>query len=605
MSDAPIGLIEPGDLSEIRDYTDLMLASGHEWVSFPVTHGSLTAKSLSYFENKAKATNNCWDGLRKEAYVVAMPIRLFQEAIQSIIDRLGENMAEGRLALNVPKSETLDFSDSPKGKNLKDLFLQLKKHELVDEDTKFELYSPIEKGLNSFELKVSPKTSRKDAIEFVSHFDRMPDGTYDFTYFEGVLRKAIKMTSENSKELENVMEEVDWERLRKDPSLAAFLTHPSMQQLKKGLKDLEVSSPDGRRMADNLRFRYGRGTVLEKGIEDLEKMKQSNEASFRFSGEYFDMTAREAYFFLSLFGVREILLTDGPAYFEFLTSKNRVMNSENLEFLQENLKFLGFGEKLQLNKQLEEAIAKQPKDFQLKTTAKFDPASSLEAVLHFRRSDNDDRYFFNKYDAHLKNQDDPSNDRSQTFYITKGKGITLKEAWNLLSGRSVFKNLTNKDGVDYDAWVKLNFNEKDKHNNYLVSRYTEAYGFNVDRQLGKLPIKEASPEHARHAETLRSLKKGNMVEVETPEGEKRFISANPPAGKIEMFDAEKKQIHFHRQEISELSNGLHPSKSKDNKNDNGQEGESNEKSKRNTQKKTSGSDDLEEVEQTRKRKVRR
>ncbi|MHA4875680.1 hypothetical protein, partial [Enterococcus faecium] len=64
----------------------------------------------------------------------------------------------------------------------------------------------------------------------------------------------------------------------------------------------------------------------------------------------------------------------------------------------------------------------------------------------------------------------------QTFYIHKGKGVTAKEAYNLLEGRSVYKELTNKAGVAYKDWIQLDFTKKDKHGNHEVKQFHENYG---------------------------------------------------------------------------------------------------------------------------------
>jgi hypothetical protein len=57
-------------------------------------------------------------------------------------------------------------------------------------------------------------------------------------------------------------------------------------------------------------------------------------------------------------------------------------------------------------------------------------------------------YFLNRYRATLKN-DDPEKEKAQTFYITKNSGITAKEAYNMLSGRAVNKDLNNKEGQPF------------------------------------------------------------------------------------------------------------------------------------------------------------
>src|ERR1017187_1890877 len=126
------------------------------------------------------------------------------------------------------------------------------------------------------------------------------------------------------------------------------------------------------------------------------------------------------------------------------------MNNENLEFLQESLKYLGFGEKQYLNQQLSEQITLAPKSFELDLEAFFDAEHKLEVTLYFRRSDQLDMYFFNKYEARLRSGDDSELDRAQTFYINKGSGVTLKEAFNLLQRRAVNKNLVSMEGQKYN-----------------------------------------------------------------------------------------------------------------------------------------------------------
>ena len=205
------------------------------------------------------------------------------------------------------------------------------------------------------------------------------------------------------------------------------------------------------------------------------------------------------------------------------------MNNENLEFLQNSLKYLGFGEKLLLNRHLEEFITSEAKEFQLESQAFYDDETKLEVILHFRRSDQSDMYFFSKYLAKLHRPDDPSKDREQLFYISKGAGMTLKEAYNLLQGRSVNKDLTDADAQKYNAWVLLNFEEKDKNDHYKVKKFGPHYGFDLEKTLERYPILELKNE-ALKIGLLRSLKRGNLHTVtfqKSNKTEKMVIEANP------------------------------------------------------------------------------
>lgn len=278
------------------------------------------------------------------------------------------------------------------------------------------------------------------------------------------------------------------------------------------------------------------------------------------------------------------------------------MNNENLAYLQDNMKYLGFGEKLQLNTQLEEQLEKQPKEFQLKADAKFGEGN-LEATLYFRKSDQTDLYFFNKYDAKLKNDQDSSAERSQTFYISKGSGVTLKEAFNLLEGRAVNKDLTNAEGQKYNAWIQLNFNEKDLYDNFKIKRYTTNYGFDLEKQLAKLLVLEAGTNHPKYAEVVRSLKKGNLVQVTSLDKEARFITANPPKGRIDLFDSQNNLLEAKREQglTEKESNGQKKTESLEHGNGETVESIQKNKTSKTHTKKMGTDDDLEDASQSRKR----
>jgi hypothetical protein len=213
------------------------------------------------------------------------------------------------------------------------------------------------------------------------------------------------------------------------------------------------------------------------------------------------------------------------------------MNKENVQFLYEGLKYLGFGEHFIYNGQLEEAISKDPKDFTLFTEAYFEGDCKLETTLYFRRSDHIDMYFFNKYDAVLIDESKPDPEKRQTFFINKGNGVTMKEAFNLLQGRSVNKDLTNFEGERYNAWIQLNFEEKDLNNNHKMRQYRRQYGFNLEKALENYPIRELKHEEMK-AGLIKSLRRGNLqlvTFVKPNKMEKMFIEANPRFKTINIY----------------------------------------------------------------------
>jgi hypothetical protein len=208
------------------------------------------------------------------------------------------------------------------------------------------------------------------------------------------------------------------------------------------------------------------------------------------------------------------------------------MNQENLNYLKENLKYMGFGDKL--NDKLEHNINQGFPDFVLKMESEFNK-SKLESALHFSRSKETDMYFFNRHDAVLKND---VGTLEQTFYVNKGHGVTLKEAFNLLEGRAVYKELTPKEGERYHAWVQLDFKQKEENGNYKTKQFHENYGYNLAETLGKFPIKELMDE-TKNERLISSLQKGNLQSVTiSMEGKDQqfFIQANPQYKTLTIYD---------------------------------------------------------------------
>ena len=216
------------------------------------------------------------------------------------------------------------------------------------------------------------------------------------------------------------------------------------------------------------------------------------------------------------------------------------MNEKNLGYLKENLKYAGFADKL--NGQLEVEIKKQQPEFSLKLDTEVNK-QPVKAELYFKKSNETDMYFFNRYDIAMKNEKE-GQQMSQTFYINQGHGVTLKEAYNLLNGRAVHKELENKEGEKYHAWIKLDFSEKDEKGNFKRQQYHENYGYNLSETLNKYPIKELMDEKQKE-DLVKSLQKGNAqivtIEMEDKD-QKMFIEANPQFKTINIYDMKMQKL---------------------------------------------------------------
>jgi hypothetical protein len=150
-------------------------------------------------------------------------------------------------------------------------------------------------------------------------------------------------------------------------------------------------------------------------------------------------------------------------------------------------------------------MEKQDAEFTL-TLQKTYGSDSVSASLHFKRSNESDLYFFNKYELQLKKEGEQSSLR-QTFYTNRG--ITLKEGYNLLDARAIQKTLVNKDNQRYQAWLQLDFKSNAQSGNYEIKQYHQNYGYDLEKVLSKYPIKELSNEKFKDS-LIKSLQRGNL-----------------------------------------------------------------------------------------------
>lgn len=227
---------------------------------------------------------------------------------------------------------------------------------------------------------------------------------------------------------------------------------------------------------------------------------------------------------------------------QILNNKNlSIMNEKNYDYLSNQLKYTGFGEDLQT--QLKEKMKNQEPEFMLKLQKDFGKDQTV-ATLHFRRSDENDMYFFNRYSLMLKNDQHPDPVHHTFFIGNKDANITLKEAYNLMSGRAIHKEVTPKEGEKYNAWLQLDFKETDQNGNFKMKMFHENYGFDLKSVLDKHPIKELKNETDSKRLT-ESLERGNRQQVTLSAGgrdQKVFIEAVPKFKSLNFYEASGQRI---------------------------------------------------------------
>jgi hypothetical protein len=182
-------------------------------------------------------------------------------------------------------------------------------------------------------------------------------------------------------------------------------------------------------------------------------------------------------------------------------------------------------------------------EFQLEHAVKINQ-DEVSYKLHFRRDEERDKVYFNKYDVAITN---PDGKVTEHTFPTE-KLITAMEAYRLLTHGelvAVNKNLYNKEGQQYNTWISVDVNgKKDDFNNYPVNTYHENYyqkqPFELKDSLKKLPVPVKELENPQTLERIeKSLKKANLVPVTimvNGEQTSGTLAVNPKIGRVDLYD---------------------------------------------------------------------
>lgn len=220
---------------------------------------------------------------------------------------------------------------------------------------------------------------------------------------------------------------------------------------------------------------------------------------------------------------------------------------DQVQYLKDQLKYLGFGEDSTLHEDLEKGIESPKQQFEIKAVSdKALPGNTVDFVLKFNKSENGG-VFFNSYLATLKNEKDES--FSHNFYVSKENTFTAKEAVNLLEGRSVKIEFHNpKTNQVEPAFVKLDFKEpKTEKGNYNFQNFYKNYGIDTAEIVEKSNLVFDKPEYKEN--TIKSLEKGNVVKVkfELNDGviEGKAV-LNPQYKNLNLYDMDMNRINTNK-----------------------------------------------------------
>gem|GEM_PF-486433 len=390
--------------------------------------------------------------------------------------------------------------------------------------------------------------SQEEKIRYLLSYQKNPNtDTYFLKGYEATLQlhpniPDTTINGVNTKELDARMKSIDWSIEHHAESLVYDYIktqegHEFLDKIHMVLKDInELYQADGlgKEAAEKLMYKHWYGEPWEPNTLSLEHLKLDYQWSKIVSINESKLQAKsETYQQLKDVALKHLEQVNKQS----ITNQSFVMNEQNLQYLKDNIKYLGFGEKLfpELEKNIEQGLP----EFQMKISTEFHN-DKIGAELHFKKSETNDMYFLNRYDATLEKSDGKK--LSQPFYLNKGNGVTIKEAYNLLNGRAVNKDLTNQRGEKYNAWIQLDLSHKNEKGSYVQQPFHKNYGYDLEQSLSKFSIKELNDSHQKDT-LLKSLQKGNLQSVTfelNGKEQKMLIAANPKLKTINVYDSNMK-----------------------------------------------------------------
>ncbi len=220
---------------------------------------------------------------------------------------------------------------------------------------------------------------------------------------------------------------------------------------------------------------------------------------------------------------------------------------DQVEYLKNQMKYLGFGEGEKLHKDLEKGINVKNQQFEIKTTSdKALPENKVDFTLKFNKTDSGG-IFLNSYNAKLTNE--KNEEISHNFPVNRENTFTAKEAINLLEGRSVKIEFHNpKSDQQETAFVQFNFDEpKTEKGNYLFQNFYKNYGVETDKIVEKSNLIFDKPEYKEN--TIKSLEKGNIVKVKFEQDDKvkeGKAILNPQNRNLKLYDSDMNRINTNK-----------------------------------------------------------
>lgn len=269
---------------------------------------------------------------------------------------------------------------------------------------------------------------------------------------------------------------------------------------------------------------YERIATKYKGTQDLDER-----FALRVLRQERNKMEKQLYPNLLIRLLRRLLVA--PVREQIVIRQNARQAEQNSQSLHDQLQRAGF---TGLSNKLDEQIRQGNGQFNIPVSYYINEKERLDHQLSFAK-DQAGQYQFEGYKTSLHNEMKPEENRQQYFSMTTGYGIDATEAHNLLAGRSIQKGGT---------WVQLDFNDKDPQGNYRVKEFQSGYGYDLEKVLQQLPLKELlnKSEANNLQDALKQGSRQSVSFVKDGNEQRYYIEANPQFKSVNIYDEHSRKI---------------------------------------------------------------
>lgn len=231
--------------------------------------------------------------------------------------------------------------------------------------------------------------------------------------------------------------------------------------------------------------------------------------------------------------------------------KKTYEQEEVINYLKNQLMYLGFGQDEKLHQQLEKSVLESENNTKFHLAVPYDKVQEgnhAQFLINFHKSDKGGVYL-NSFKGVLV-VGETGEERTHSFGANK---FTAKEAVNLLEGRAVKAQFTNKFTNELDdVFVQLKLKEeKNEFNNYQMKMFNKNFGINTKDIVDKSPlIFEGENAEEVKKMVIKSLEKGNIVSVKFKDEANKEMNGkailNPQYKNINLYDEQMNRVNTNK-----------------------------------------------------------